>query len=72
MLRTFKLVSQVVLVVKNLHFNTEDVRDGRVRFLDWEDSLEESTATHFSILAWRITWTKEPCRSIELHRVGHD
>ena len=28
MLRTFKLVSQVVLAVKNLHFNTEDVRDG--------------------------------------------
>ena len=25
-----------------------------VRFLGWEDPLEEGTATHSSILAWRI------------------
>ena len=25
-----------------------------------EDALEEGTATHSSILAWRIPWTKEP------------
>ena len=25
-----------------------------VRSLGWEDSLEEGTATHFSVLAWRI------------------
>ena len=25
-----------------------------VKFLRWEDSLEEGMATHFSILAWRI------------------
>ena len=31
-----------------------------VRSLDWEDSLEEGMATHFSILAWRIPWTEEP------------
>ena len=29
-------------------------------------SLEEETATHSSILAWRIPWTEEPGR---LHRV---
>ena len=28
--------------------------------LGWEDSLEKGTATHFSILAWRIRWTEEP------------
>ena len=28
--------------------------------LCWEDSLEESTATHFSILAWRFPWTEDP------------
>ena len=28
-----------------------------IRSLDWEDPLEKETATHFSILAWRI-----PCR----------
>ena len=25
--------------------------------LGWEDSLEKGTATHSSILAWRIPWT---------------
>ena len=31
-----------------------------VRFLGWEDPLEEEMATHSSILAWRIPWTEEP------------
>ena len=26
----------------------------------WDDPLEESMATHSSILAWRIPWTEEP------------
>ena len=26
----------------------------------WEDPLEESMATHSSILAWRTPWTEEP------------
>ena len=33
-----------------------------VRSLDWVDLLEEGTATHFSILSWRISWTEEPGR----------
>ena len=32
----------------------------RVRSLGWDESLEEGTATHSSILAWRILWTEEP------------
>ena len=32
----------------------------RVRFLGWEDSLEKETATHSSILAWKIPQTEEP------------
>ena len=28
--------------------------------LGWEDPLEEGMATHSSILAWRMPWTKEP------------
>ena len=28
--------------------------------LGQEGSLEEGTATHSSILAWRIPWTEEP------------
>ena len=33
-----------------------------VRFLGWEDPLEEGMATHSSILVWRITWTEKPGR----------
>ena len=46
----------------------------QVQSLGWEDPLEESMATHFSILAWRIPRTEEPgvLQSIELHRVRHD
>ena len=31
-----------------------------VRSLGREDPLEKETATHSSILAWRIPWTEEP------------
>ena len=31
----------------------------QVQSLDLEDPLEEDTATHSSILAWKIPWTKE-------------
>ena len=30
-----------------------------VQFLDWKDPLEKETATHSSILAWRIPRTEE-------------
>ena len=30
----------------------------RVRSLGWEDPLEEVIAIHFSILSWRIPWTR--------------
>ena len=45
-----------------------------VRSLGWDYPLKEGMATHSSILAGRISWTKEPggLQSIELHRVGHD
>ena len=31
-----------------------------VQSLDWGDPLENEMATHSSILAWEIPWTKEP------------
>ena len=34
-------------------------RETRVESLDWEDLLEQRTAIHFRILAWRIPWTEE-------------
>ena len=42
--------------------------------LGWEDPLEEGTATHFSILAWRIQWTEDAAEfpSKGSQRVGHD
>jgi len=45
-----------------------------VRCLGQEDSLEKGMAIHFSILAWRIPWTKEPGRlqSMGSQRVRHD
>ena len=41
-----------------------------VQSLGWEDSLEKEMATHSSILAWKIPWTKEPggLQSMELQR----
>ena len=38
------------------------------------DLLEEGTATHFSILAWRIPWTEESGRlqSRGSRRVGYN
>ena len=45
-----------------------------VRSLGWEDPLEKETATHSSVLAWRIPWTEEPggLQSVGSQRVGHD
>ena len=44
-----------------------------VRSLGWEDPLEESLATHFSILVWTVPWTEEPVglQPIGLQEVGH-
>ena len=38
----------------------QETQETRVRSLGREDPLEESMATHSSILAWRIPWTEEP------------
>ena len=39
-----------------------------------EDPLEKETATHSSILVWKIPWMEEPGRlqSVGLQRVGHN
>ena len=36
------------------------MRETQVRSLGGEDLLEKEIATHSSILAWEIPWTKEP------------
>ena len=50
------------------------MRETWVQSLGWEDPLEKEMATHSSIHAWKIPWTKEPggLQSIGSQRVGHD
>ena len=43
----------VAQMVKNLPV----VWETWVQYLGWEDPLEKGTATHSSILTWRIPWT---------------
>ena len=65
--------SQVVVVVKKLPAKAGDLKT-QVWSLGHEDPLEEGTATHSSILAWRIPWTEETggLQSIGSQRVGDD
>ena len=55
-------------MVKNLPTIWETL----VRSLGWEDPLEMGTATHSSILAWKIPWREEPggLQSTGSQRVG--
>ena len=46
-------INQVAQMVKNM----PTMRETWVQSQGWEDPLEKGTATHFSILAWRISWT---------------
>ena len=50
------------------------VQETPVRFLGWEDPLEKGTATHSSVLAWRIPRTEKPggLQSMGSQRVGQD
>ena len=50
------------------------VQEMQVRSLGGEDPLKKEVATHFSILAWEIPWTKEPdgLQSMGSQRVRHD
>ena len=52
---------------------TQKTQETWVRFLSQEDALEESMASHSSILAWRIPWTEQPrgLQSIGSQRVGN-
>ena len=47
--------SLIAQSVKNL----PAMQETQFRFLGQEDPLEKEKATHSSILAWRIPWTKE-------------
>ena len=38
----------------------QEAQETQVQSLGQEDALEEETATHSSILVWRIPWREEP------------
>ena len=67
---TFSDTSLVAQMVKHL----PTMRESWVWSLGQEDPLEKEMATHSSIHAWKIPWTKEPggLQSMVLQRVGHD
>ena len=50
------------------------MRETQVQSLGQENFLEKETATHSSILAWKILWMEEPggLQSMGSQRVGHD
>ena len=54
--------------------NLPAMQEMLVQSLGQEGPLEEGTATHSSILAWRIPWTEEPSglQSMGSQRVRHD
>ena len=49
-------------LVAQLVKNPPAMQETLVRSLGQEDPLEKGTATHSSIVAWRIPWTEEPGR----------
>ena len=49
----------------------QETEEIRVPSLGQEDPLEKGVATHCSILAWRIPWTKEP-GGLQSHGIGKE
>ena len=47
-------------LVAQMAKNPPAMRETWVRSLCWKDPLEKGSATHSSIVAWRIPWTEEP------------
>ena len=47
-------------MAQQLIIPVQEMQEMQILFLGLEDPLEKEMATHFSILAWRISWTVEP------------
>ena len=62
----YPLQSPWASLVAQLVKNPPAMQEIQVQSLGWEDSLEKGTATHSTILAWRIPWTVYPWGSSEL------
>ena len=72
-LRTDFMISRASLAAQ-LVKNLPAVQETWVRSLGLEDPLEKETATHSSILAWKISWIEDPggMQSMGSQRVGHN
>ena len=44
------------------------MQETRVQSLGWKDPLKKEMATHFSILAWEVSW-KEELGRLQVHGV---
>ena len=62
----FFRASLVAQMIKNL----PAMQGTWVRFLGWEDPLEEGMATHSSIHAWKVPWIEEPGGLQSIHGVS--
>ena len=49
--------------------NPPAVQETQVQYLGPVDAMEKGMATHSSFLAWRISWTEDPGKSMGLQRV---
>ena len=56
-----KIINRALLVAQ-LKKKLPAMQEATDQFLGWEDPLEKGTATHSSVVAWRIPWTEEPGR----------
>ena len=61
LIMSFKLFKPQFLVAQTVK-NLPVLQETQVRSLSQKDPLEKGMATHLSILAWRIPWTKGPGR----------
>ena len=54
--------------------SVQEMQEIWVRFLNLEDPLEEVTATHSSILAWKAPWAETPggLQCTRSQRAGRD
>ena len=57
----YSWASLVAQLVKNL----TAMQETSVQSLGWEDPLEKGKATHSSILAWRIPWSRKESGTTE-------
>ena len=60
LIKEYDFLIKSYLKVAHLVKNLPAIQETQVQSLGQEDPPEKGMATHSSILAWRIPWTKEP------------